>query len=87
MDRIDKNIAMGRTTAIAVDEALLSHISEEEYKNKAIRLEAALLLLETHVRNLNPRLRRPAVRETARKKRRIRGKVKETSQVIELSQS
>ena len=86
MDRIDKNIAMGRTTAIAIDEALLSHISEGEYNNKAIRLEAALLL-ETQVRNSNPRLRRPAVREPAQKKRRIRGTVKATPEVIELSQT
>jgi len=85
MDRIDKNMAMGRTTEIAVAEALLSHIPEESYNNKTLRLEAALLL-ETHVRESNPRLRRPTPCGSEQKKRRMKRKVNSTVAVTILSQ-
>ena len=87
MDRIDKNIRLGRTMTEAISEALLSHITEEEYDSKSIRLEAALLL-ETHVSDSNPRLRRPAPidpSEPDQKKRRIRRKVKLATKVVDLS--
>ena len=87
MDRIDKNIATGHTTAQAISEALLSHISVEAYDSKSIRLEAALLL-ETHVRNSTPRLDRPVptdLDQPAQKRRRIRKKGNSTTTVVDLT--